>query len=282
MRCIGAKVFYYTNVQLIVYLFTTDASTYYFKTPFIDYEGVKVIPVIDILGGDVVHAVAGERHHYKPIKSVLVDSSNPIQVARAFKEKLARTFLYVADLDAIMGSGDNSGVLWEIKQKFNFTMMIDAGAATLDDAVRLIKQGFDFVVLGTETLHSLDALKNIMDSSIGERVIASLDVKLQKTLSECAELSGLEPMGAANLLYEYGVRRLILLELDRVGTLKGPNLNLLGELCRIPFDEVLAGGGIRDKDDLWALKKLNISGVLVASALHTGRLTLKDLAKVEG
>jgi len=242
---------------------------------------VKVIPVLDILGGEVVHAVAGERHLYKPIKSVLVDSSNPLSVARAYREKLARNSLYVADLDAIMGSGDNSRVLEQIKQTFNFTMIVDVGAATLDDAMRLINRGFDYVVLGTETLRSLDALKDIMKTPIGERVIASLDVKFQRALSKCIELSGLEPVEAAKLLYEYGVRRLIFLELDRVGTLKGPNFKLLENLCRMPFDEVFVGGGVRDKDDLWALKKLNVSGVLVASALHTGRLTLKDLLDVE-
>jgi len=240
-----------------------------------------VIPVLDILGGEVVHAVAGERLHYKPVKSILVDSPNPLDVARAFREKLARTSLYAADLDAITGSGDNGKVLSEIKQKFNFTMMVDAGAATLDDALKIIKQGFDYVVLGTETLHSLDALKNIMDSPIREQVIASLDVKFQRTLSRCVKLSGLEPVEAANLLYEYGVRRLILLELERVGTLRGPNFKLLENLWKIPFDKVFAGGGVRGKDDLWVLKKLNISGVLVASALHTGRLTLKDLLDVE-
>lgn len=240
-----------------------------------------MIPVLDILRGEVVQALAGERHLYKPIKSTLVDSSNPLHVARVFKEKLARTHLYAADLDAIMGFGDNSRVLREIKQRLGFTMMVDAGAANFNDAMRLIQQGFDYVVVGTETLHSLDALKNIMDAPIRERIIASLDVKFQRTLSSCVELSGLKPADAANLLYECGVKRLLLIELDRVGTLKGPNLNLLRELCRIPFDEVFAGGGVRNKDDLWALKKLNISGVLVASALHTNRLTLKDLLDVE-
>lgn len=242
---------------------------------------MKVIPVLDVLRGEVVQAVAGERHRYKPIKSVLVNSADPLQVARAFREKLARTYLYAADLDAIMGLGDNSRVLREIKQRFNFTVMVDAGAATLDDAMKLIEQGFDYVVLGTETLHSLEALKSIMKAPIGERVIASLDIKQQRTLSKCVGLSGLKPTEAANLLYNCGVTRLILLELDRVGTLRGPNLNLLAEVCKIPFDEVFAGGGVRDKDDLWVLKKLNMSGVLVASALHTGRLTLKDLAEVE-
>jgi len=251
------------------------------KTPFIVYSVVKVIPVLDILGGEAVHAVTGERHLYKPIKSVLVDSSNPLSVARAYREKLARNSLYVADLDAIIGLGDNSRILEQIKQTLNFTMMIDAGAATLDDVMRLINRGFDYVVLGTETLRSLDALKDIMNSPIGERVIASLDVKLQRALSRCIELSGLEPVEAAKRLYENGVRRLIFLELDRVGTLRGPNFKLLENLCRMPFDEVFAGGGVRDRDDLWALKELNISGVLVASALHTGRLTLKDLLDAE-
>lgn len=242
---------------------------------------MKIIPVIDILCSRVVHAVAGERHLYRPIKSTLVDKDDPLEVARAFKERLRRDTLYVADLDAIMGSGNNIEVVKRVRQTLNLKVMIDAGVSSFNEAEKIIKQGFDYVVLGTETLQELNELKEIVGSAFGERVIASLDIKLQKTVSKCGRLKGLNPVEAAKTLHQLGVERLIVLELDKVGTLQGPNLELLREVCKTPFEEVLVGGGVRGKEDLVKLATLNVKGVLVATALHNGSLKLEDLLEVE-
>ncbi|MEM1995229.1 MAG: HisA/HisF-related TIM barrel protein [Nitrososphaerales archaeon] len=242
---------------------------------------MKVIPVIDILDGKVVHAVAGERSRYQPIKSAVVNTHDPVEVARAFKERLKRDTIYVADLDAIIGLGENIDLVKRIKHSLSLTVMLDGGVSSFAEANRIIQQGFDYLVLGIETLQRLDELKQMIKSPFAERVITSLDVKAQKTLSECEELRGLDPIDAANILYQIGVKKLILLELDRVGTLKGPNFKLLEELCSTPFKEVLVGGGVRNKQDLLKLKELNINGVLVASALHNGALKLEDLLDVE-
>ncbi len=242
---------------------------------------MKIIPVIDILRGVVVHAVAGERSLYKPVKSVLVDTPDPIKVAAAFKEALRRDTLYVADLDAIAGLGENTDVVKRLKQSLSLTIMVDAGACSLAEVKKAIREGFDYVVVGTETLRRLGELKEILESPFKNKVVASLDIKAQSTLSRCGELKGLEPIEAAKTLRRAGVGRLIVLELDRVGTLQGPNIKLLEAVCKTPFEEVLAGGGVRSRGDLLALKALNISGVLVASALHSGGLTLDDLLALE-
>lgn len=236
--------------------------------------------MLDIMAGRVVHAVAGERHLYKPVKSLLVHTSDPFEVAAAFKEKLRRNVLYVADLDSITGSGENTDVVKRIKQVLNLTVMVDAGAGNLVEAEKILQQGFDFVVVGTETLEELDELRKILHSPSGDKVITSLDIRAHRTLSNCGELKGLEPMEAAETLYHIGVRRLIVIDLDRVGTLQGPNFKLLEAVRKLPF-EVFVGGGVRSRYDLLELKALGVRGVLVASALHDGSLVLEDLLDAE-
>ncbi|MFN3622279.1 MAG: HisA/HisF-related TIM barrel protein, partial [Nitrososphaerales archaeon] len=220
-------------------------------------------------------------HNYKPVRSTLVNTHDPLDVATTFKVKLKRDTIYVADLDAITGSGENTDLVMRIKHALNLIVMLDGGAGNFADVKKIIQQGFDYVVLGTETLQRLDELKKTLESPFAERVITSLDVKAQKTISECRELKGLDPIEAAKILHQIGVKRVILLELDRVGTLQGPDFKLLEDVRMIPFEEVLIGGGARNKQDLLTLRKLNVNGVLVASALHNGSLKLEDLLNVE-
>ena len=68
---------------------------------------MRLIPVMDLLDGRVVQAIKGEREQYKPVKSVLCDTSEPVDVARAFRDQLGLSEIYIADLDAIMGRGSH-------------------------------------------------------------------------------------------------------------------------------------------------------------------------------
>lgn len=91
---------------------------------------MKVIPVIDVLGGKVVHAVRGRRKEYQPLRSRLCSSTSPLDVAAAFR-KLGFSTLYVADLDAILGGKANLPVLRDIADKNGLELMVDAGVDSL-------------------------------------------------------------------------------------------------------------------------------------------------------
>ncbi|MCS7095879.1 MAG: HisA/HisF-related TIM barrel protein, partial [Nitrososphaerota archaeon] len=83
---------------------------------------MKIIPVIDVLGGLAVHAVKGERRRYRPVKSVLCSSADPLEVAEAFKE-LGFREVYLADLDAIMGGSRSCGLYRRIKAETGLRLM---------------------------------------------------------------------------------------------------------------------------------------------------------------
>ena len=237
----------------------------------------RVIPVIDILNGAVVHAVKGIRNEYKPIESVICKSAEPVEVARSFKN-LGFTELYVADLDAIIDCSMDFQVLKRLSEETGLLLMIDAGVTDLDRAERLLKIGAIKLVIGTETLQN----KSFVDQAIkrfgGERVVVSLDLKGDKIIAKSGFDGCPEPLCLLSEFKELGVLEIILLDLLRVGTGEGVNMDLLKKAASLDLD-VVVGGGVRDMQDLAELKRLDISGALIATTLHSGKITVEDLKR---
>lgn len=227
---------------------------------------VKPIAVLDLMGGRVVHARRGERGAYHPVVSSLVTGAEPLEVAAALLALFPFDTLYVADLDAILGRGDNAEALAALRSRFSTAdIWLDAGCETGEALESCRAAGFT-PVLGSESQRDLGTLSA---ARIGDAVL-SLDFR-----------NGF-PLGPAEIADrpELWPRRVIALDLARVGSGLGPDLGLLAELRgRAPDAQIHAGGGVRDAADLEALRALGISGVLLASALHDGRLTRGDLEK---
>ena len=240
---------------------------------------MKIIPVIDILNGVAVHAVRGRRKEYLPLKSVLCGSSDPVAVASAFK-KCDFEELYVADLDAIMGTGENFSVLEQIASETGLRLMVDAGLSDLREARKLFERKVSKVIVGTETLPNLGFVEDAIDCFGSGKVVVSLDLKAGKVLSKDPALKSLSALELACDFQDVGVGELIVLDLARVGSGEGVDFSMLKEiLCSLKI-RVLVGGGVRDVADLVKLKELGIYGVLVASALHSGKIGVNELLKI--
>ena len=142
---------------------------------------MKVIPVIDILNGVVVHAVKGQRKEYKPIQSILTSAVEPLAVAKTF-ETLGFTDLYIADLDAIIDCSTNFSLLKKISEETSLRLMVDAGITNLERAQKLLDAGVSKVVIGTETLLNKKIVAEAVKEFGNEKVIVSLDLKGEKIL----------------------------------------------------------------------------------------------------
>ena len=236
---------------------------------------MKVIPVIDILNGIVVHAVRGKRKEYQPLQSTLCDSVQPLDVARVFKT-LGFSVLYIADLDAITKGKTNFQVLKRIVDETGLKLLVDAGLADLITGQKLLKSGVYRVVIGTETLHS----KSFVDETIkvlgSERVTVSLDLKGGKTLVKLGFAGCTDPICLLEEFKEMGVSNVIVLDLTRVGSGEGVNVDFLKEALKQDVN-LYVGGGVRDINDLVELKQLGISGALVATALHSSKISIEEL-----
>jgi phosphoribosylformimino-5-aminoimidazole carboxamide ribotide isomerase len=239
-------------------------------------NAVKVIPVIDLLGGMVVHAVRGKRKEYLPLRSVLCNCSEPLAVAITLRN-LDFKELYIADLDAILGNGSNLAVIGQIAEATGFRIMVDAGVNDLKRAEQTLQSGVSKVVVGTETLVGLDFVKDALATFGDSRVVVSLDLMNGDVLSKSEALGSMSPMHFALALQELGLRQLIVLDLARVGSDEGADFELLKNLTKAVDMKVYVGGGVRDFQDLKTLQQLGISGALIATALHTGKISAEHL-----
>jgi phosphoribosylformimino-5-aminoimidazole carboxamide ribotide isomerase len=234
---------------------------------------MRIYPVIDLKGGVVVHGKGGERDGYRPVVSRLVASAEPLAVARAFRERLSLRRLYVADLDALAGADPAFEVLAALLAD-GFELLVDAGARSAGGAARLLEAGVQEVVAALETLPDPRALEEIIALAGAERVVFSLDLKAGALLGERRGWPFASPEETARAAHAAGARRLLVLDLARVGSGSGPaHLELLRRLAReLPGVELLAGGGVRSREDLSLLEAAGASAALVATALHDGSL----------
>jgi phosphoribosylformimino-5-aminoimidazole carboxamide ribotide isomerase len=240
---------------------------------------LKIIPVIDLLNGVVVHAVRGRRKEYQPLKSLLCDSADPVVVASAFKN-CGFEELYVADLDAIMGKGGNFSVLEGIAEKTGLRLMVDAGISDLNQARHLFQRKVSKIIIGTETLPNLGFVKQAVDSFGSDKVVVSLDLNAGKVFSKSESLQSMSTLELACKLEVVGVAELIVLDLARVGSGEGVDFSFLKELLGSLRMRLLVGGGIRDLKDLKILRSLGVHGVLLATSLHSGAVSIKELQQL--
>jgi phosphoribosylformimino-5-aminoimidazole carboxamide ribotide isomerase len=227
---------------------------------------LRVIPVIDLMHGRVVRAQMGDRASYRPLKSPLSPTSDPMDVARGLLAVSSFPTLYVADLDAIQSHGDNFQTLRRIRKEFPaLQMWIDNGAA--DDAAleAVIGANLGAPIIGSESQRDSSLIARHRRST---RIVLSLDFR------------GDTFQGPQNLLAEPALwpQRVIVMTLTRVGSGAGPDLGRLASIQSIAGGrEIYAAGGVRNAADLRALKEAGVSGALIATALHDRRIVASDL-----
>jgi phosphoribosylformimino-5-aminoimidazole carboxamide ribotide isomerase len=220
-------------------------------------QSFQIIPVIDLMHGQVVHAKLGQRHDYQPIKSQLCESSNALDIVTALMKLYPFRTLYIADIDAILGTGNHDELIEKIH--FNFPSLhlwLDAGNYRTSAKA--------FPVLGSESFSSLENY---------------LQHKNPHVLSLDYNANG--AMGIADLheSAEYWPDAVICMTLNQVGSAQGFDYKRLNALIsRNKTSKIYAAGGVRGVEDLTQLKKIGVSGALVASALHHGELSAQQLA----
>ncbi len=228
---------------------------------------MEIIPVIDLMHGQVVHAKLGQRQHYQPIQSSLCHSSAPLDILNALIELYPFERLYIADLDAITSQGNHSNLIRDIQaQHPNIEIWLDAG---IHNAIALAEWDNQNVthVIGSENIHSIHDLENINDKLKGNFVL-SLDFN-QAGFLGCIELQ---------INTKYWPKRVIAMTLSQVGSQLGVDIEKLALIKNMADDrEIYAAGGVRNNKDINILQSLNISGALVATALHNKNLEIKNL-----
>ena len=222
---------------------------------------MKIIPVIDLKDGVVVHARQGKREHYQSINTNLCQSSDIYQVIKAFLGVYDFDTIYIADLNAITHQGDHENLISDVLAYFpHILFWIDSGYQ------RYKKHPGNYLpVLGSEC-YSDKILSEL--GAFDKRFILSLDYSMS------------EALGAKSLFSDQDLwpDTIIIMTLNRVGSNQGPDLDKLNWFCRqYPHKNFIAAGGIRNTADLQALKQAGVQQALIASALHSGAIRREDI-----
>lgn len=233
---------------------------------------MKIIPVIDLLNGIVVHAKKGDRKHYQPIQSLIADSNKPLDIVDALLAYYPFQQLYIADLDAIQKTGiNNSNVIKTIARHYpQLELWIDAGISSIQESDIWHDHNFN-LILGSENFSAPEnflALKKHLNNNF----ILSLDYLPDGY------------RGPAELIEntDYWPQNVLLMSLTHVGANQGVNTDLLQRFksCAHHF-KLYAAGGVRNTSDLNTIKQMGYHGALLASALHGKQITPQQLESLK-
>lgn len=217
------------------------------------------------------------------MRSIIAAGDDPRELARGFRDALGPRSLYLADLDAIAGRGLHLPLYRDLAE-LTPRLWIDAGVRGPGDVSPLLAIEGLSVIAGLETASDPGAIAAMLDLAGPDRLIVSLDLREGRPITpDPAPWDGCDAAGIAARLVRIGVRALILLDLARVG--RGEGIGTAGLLEAIrrehPGVATIVGGGVASEADLIDARRRGASAVLVASALHDGRIDRAALRRID-
>lgn len=247
---------------------------------------MRLIPVLDLRGGQAVHASGGDRARYAPLVSRVAPGAAPgdaVAIAAAYSALGAQS-IYVADLDAIEGRAPQVSLVRacarSAREHGSASIWIDAGiyeAANVDPWLAI--SGVDRIIAGSETVAAMDAVADIVRAAQPVPVAFSVDLRNGVPIARAAALRDRSPVDLARAAVRAGATSVVLLDLARVGSGAGVDETLARRVAEGTAPAALVvGGGIQDMDAVRRLGALGVHGVLVGSALHDGRIDGRALA----
>ena len=232
---------------------------------------MQIIPVIDLMSGQVVHAKHGLRGQYQPIKSQLTPLSEPLAIVEALLKLYPFEALYIADLDAILGTGSHIEVIDSISKTYpQLKIWLDSGIRQAN--ARALYMGKQIkAVVGSENIENLQDYRAI-----------SYACNSQHILSVDFNQAGAMGMPELHQTAHYWPDEVICMTLSKVGSGQGVDIERLKQLqamnsLRKNPSAMYAAGGLRNIDDAKVLTQLGVKGILAATALHERKLSTHDI-----
>lgn len=237
-------------------------------------ETSAVIPVMDLMIGQIVLARCGDRESYRPVHSKLSSDAGPVAVARALFNQTGCDCLYLADLDSFEGASPS----WEVYRDLmepGFRLWVDADWLSNESYLKTIQAEFESKqlrpIISSETLEDVRQLSAIADLvSDGWDPIFSLDLDGENVLGKSATIRATAARELVSEAVEQGARSVIVLNLQSVGSSGGASqLQLIAQLhSEFERIDLISGGGVRNAKDAEALLAAGCQHVMVASAIH--------------
>ena len=229
---------------------------------------LELLPAVDVKDGRAVRLVQGEL-------SAETAYGNPLEVALEFQAAGAE-WLHLVDLDAAFGIGVNSVQLADVVGRLDIKVELSGGIRDDESLARALATGCTRVNLGTAALENPEWTARVI-AEHGDRIAVGLDVRGHVLAARGWTKEGGDLFETIERLERDGCARYVVTDVTKDGTLQGPNIELLKEVCAVTSKPVVASGGISSLADIAALSALNsrgVEGAIVGKALYAGAFTL--------
>ena len=231
-----------------------------------------ILVAIDMVAGEVVRLTKGD------MGQKTVYGQDPVQAAGEWVERGAR-WLHLVDLDGATGTGiDNSAPIGRILDGVTVPVQIGGGIRTMQAIAGWVERGASRVCIGTKSM-DFEFLTEAA-AEFGDRLVASLDTRAGTVrVGGWTEGSGTPTLDALKRMADCGIARVMFTDIERDGTLTGPNLQAIEQVLDAVDIPVIAAGGVTNTADLEMLAELaprGLEGIVVGKALYSGSIDLAD------
>jgi phosphoribosyl isomerase A len=231
---------------------------------------LTLLPAVDVAGGQAVRLVQGAA-------GTETSYGDPLQAALAWQSAGAE-WIHVVDLDAAFGRGSNAALLADVVGRLDVAVELSGGIRDDDSLAGALATGCVRVNIGTAALERPDWVRAVI-AAHGEKVAVGLDVRGTRLAARGWTAEGGDLNDALARLDSDGCARFVVTDVTRDGTLTGPNLDLLRQVCARTARPVIASGGVASLADLRAIAELaplGVEGAIVGKALYAGSFTLEQ------
>lgn len=236
-----------------------------------------IFPAIDLKNGQSVRLFQG---NYQAVTTI---NEEPIQQALQI-DASGINQLHLVDLDgAKSGQPENFTTIKQIRQSFKGFLELGGGIRTYQIAQQYLELGIDRIVIGSAALKNPQLVKQLLNDFGKQKIAVGIDGKNGQVATEgWLEQSNVKMTDLISKMNEFGAQNFIVTDVSRDGTMQGPNLDLLANLKEeLPQVNLIASGGIRNVEDLKALKKMGIEESIIGKALFEKTISLAQILEVE-
>lgn len=233
-----------------------------------------ILPAIDIIDGKPVRLYQGDYSK----KEIVADDI--FETALSF-ERDGAEFLHLVDLDgARKGSRVNHELVIKLTQTLTVPVELGGGIRDFETIKHLIDNGVARVILGTAAVEDEKMLKKAVDT-YGSKIAVGIDVREGRVSTRgWLENSKANYLDFAKHMESIGVKNIIVTDISRDGTLKGPNVEMLKELKKYIHINITASAGVSSIDDIKALSSIDLYGAITGKAVYAGALSLKEAIEI--
>jgi phosphoribosylformimino-5-aminoimidazole carboxamide ribotide isomerase len=234
---------------------------------------MQILPAIDIKNGRAVRLFKGD------FAQETVVNVSPLAQAEQFAAA-GMTYLHIVDLDgALDGKATSAPIIEEIVRKTGLKIEVGGGIRTLAQISDYLAKGVDRVIIGSMAVKQPEFVKEALAQFGADKIVVGIDAKAGMVAAEgWLETSTLDFITLALEMEKIGVRRFVYTDVDRDGTLAGPNFEHYEQLqAALTSASVIASGGIAQVSDLTKLEAIGVAGAIVGKAYYNGNVSLDEL-----